>query len=915
MSSNEFIKREELSEEELQEAIQSCADEPIHRPNLIQPHGFMLVVNKESFEILQASENVEIYLGKSAEDCLGLNLDSVVSPDSISVIKSVTRNSELIAPYSFTTVSIRGEDYDVVSHYSASLQILEFEPIRRYKELPSNSASYEKLRQFAVDIQNTETFELLCDKVVDAVRTITGFDRVKLYMFDEMWNGSVIAESREDYMPSYKGLCFPSQDIPEQARRLYSVNYLRLIPDIRYKPSPLVPNQLEDVNQPLDMTYSVLRSVSPVHIQYLENINIQASMSISVLQDQKLWGLIACHHSQSKYLPYSIRVLSEIIGHIFSAKLTSMRKLHQQEKSEMRKILRSRISAGNDDLSGNFITNNNDIAIEAIEADSLVVVSAKHLNIFGEDQNKDTVRALYKWYLKVGHRQLVYTNDCSEYFKHEPELQSLLGGVLIVPIGVIGNEVAIWFRKAVKQVVNWAGNPEKPLEKTKAGYRLTPRSSFELWQTTVKNRCKVWSYHDIETAESIAHVILENEKIRAELANSAKTEFLSNMSHELRTPLGAIISIIQVLNRDNTITHEQAKLITSLEVSADTLMLLINDLLDISKIEANEMALESIAFSMRDVMEGVRSMMAVKSQEKGLSLNVDYRLLNDLLFEGDKSKLRQVLINLVNNAIKFTERGGINIVASIDKDEDHQRRTVTIEVIDSGIGISPEHLEKIFEKFVQADNSISRRYGGTGLGLSICRSFIDLMGGNIDVKSQVGLGTNFTLRIPFDVKKHQTVEAVPAETQDNVLNKQQQRIKVLLTEDYEGNIIAVLDYLQKEGFEVVIARNGQAAVDYVKTTQFDCVLMDVQMPIMDGLSATRIIREMQRQKIIDKLPIIGMTANALKEDKERCLAAGMDDYISKPMSLAALKEKIKLAVADKKVDEVKKHLSSVHNKK
>lgn len=893
MPHRKLVEREELTEKQLQEALQNCADEPIHRPNLIQPHGFMLVVERDTGEIVQVSENVKAFLAMDAEACLGQQLTSLIGEDNVVAIDSVVRNDDVRAPYTFATVKINEQKYDVISHYSGSLQIIEFEPLANFANLPSNSASYERLRQFAMEVQGVDVFEELCDKLVTVIRDITGFDRVKLYMFDEFWNGSVIAESREESMPSYKGLCFPSQDIPEQARKLYTLNYLRLIPDIRYKPSPLVPTRIAEGMGDSDLTYSVLRSVSPVHIQYLENINILASMSVSILQDGKLWGLIACHHSDSKYLPYSIRVLSEIIGHIFSAKLSSMRKMRQQEKAELSKALRRQVASGAENYPINFISENHEMIIDAIEADSLAIFSKARMEFFGAPIDEDVAKAIRDWYVESDYRTVVYTNDCSEFFQNVPAIKKQMGGVLIVPVGVMGNEIAIWFRKAVKQVVNWAGNPEKPVEKTKAGYRLTPRSSFELWQTTIRNRCKSWSYSDIEAAESIAHVILENEKIKAELANSAKTEFLSNMSHELRTPLGAIISIIQVLNRDNSITAEQAKLITSLEVSAETLMLLINDLLDINKIEANEMTLEEIVFSVREVMESVRSMMSVKSAEQGLSLNVDYRSLDVFTFEGDKSKIRQIVVNLVNNAIKFTERGGINIVAqALDTDDDNVK-LLKIEVIDSGIGISEDHLDKIFEKFVQADNSISRQYGGTGLGLSICKSFVELMQGEIKVKSQLGLGTNFTVTIPLRVNNVQEPEILDLPASEISSNGNgQHRLKILLVEDYEGNIIAVLDYLQKEGYEVVIARNGQVAVDYLKQMDFDCILMDVQMPIMDGITATRLIKELQRKGLMRETPIIGMTANALSEDKERCLSAGMDDYISKPMRLSLMKTKI-----------------------
>ena len=896
-----FIPREQLTEEQLDAALQQCAREPIHTPNCIQPHGLLFVTFESSDEVVQVSENVVQYMGMEAQDCIGKNLKDIIGADNLATINQAIREADL-APYKFTSVTLADKPYDAVVHFSSHHKVIEFEPKIVTSDKDVLQQVYEDLRNYSIEAQQAHEIESLYKLIVGHVRKITGFDRVKLYKFDESWNGSVVGESRADFMPSYLGLHFPASDIPEQARRLYSINYLRLIPDIRYKPSPLYPQFIESAGKPLDMSHSILRSVSPVHIQYLENICVGASMSISIMQDNKLWGLIACHHKTSLYLQHSIRVLCEIIAHIFSAKLTTIRRAHDNRRQELRRLLIDKLSSTSGMNSFELtITRNSEVAMQAMDADGIAIFSDGKFWYFGETYDSECVEKLAGWYRKYGNKSVVHTSYVGDYFKHDADLKDLTGGALFAPIGMYSDDIAIWFRKARVKSVNWAGNPEKPVEQTRAGYRLTPRSSFELWQTTVKGHSKNWSFMDIETAESIAQIILENSKIRADMANRAKTDFLSHMSHELRTPLGAIISIIQVLNRDANLTQEQRKLVSSLDVSSESLLNLINDLLDIGKIEANEFSLEIVPFTVAELVEDVRSIMSVKASEKHLQLGISYRATKDYEFHGDKTKLKQVLFNLVNNAIKFTERGFVNIFACLGDSADPDIKVLDLEVIDSGIGIEEKKLDLIFEKFIQADSSTARLYGGTGLGLSICKSIVHLMGGQITVTSKVGLGSNFKVSLPLPCKKcsknrsdmisNEYSVADKMESLNSINNKE--RLKVLVAEDHEGNIIAVMDFLQIEGYEVVVAKNGEVAVKYCQSTNFDIILMDVQMPRMDGLTATRLIKELEAKQNRRPTPILGMTANAMKEDRDRCLAVGMDDYISKPMRLDELSSKIK----------------------
>ena len=258
----QLIPREQLNEEELEAALEHCASEPIHIPNCIQPHGLLFVTLDSSDEVIQVSENVLQHLGVSAKECIGRNLNDIIGAENLVPINKAIREADL-APYKFSSVILADKAYDAVVHFSRHYKVIEFEPKVATTDKDVLQQVYEDLRNYSIEAQQAFEIEALYNLIVTHVRKITGFDRVKLYKFDESWNGSVVAESCASYMPSYLGLHFPSSDIPEQARRLYSVNYLRLIPDIRYKPSHLYPQIIEGARKPLDMSHSILRSVSP----------------------------------------------------------------------------------------------------------------------------------------------------------------------------------------------------------------------------------------------------------------------------------------------------------------------------------------------------------------------------------------------------------------------------------------------------------------------------------------------------------------------------------------------------------------------------------------------------------------------------------------------------------------------------
>ncbi|ESQ83484.1 hypothetical protein AEAC466_12475 [Asticcacaulis sp. AC466] len=400
------------------------------------------------------------------------------------------------------------------------------------------------------------------------------------------------------------------------------------------------------------------------------------------------------------------------------------------------------------------------------------------------------------------------------------------------------------------------------------------------------------------TAQQQAQEALLEARNAAEAANIAKTEFLANMSHEIRTPMNAIIGLTTLLAKSQPLSPRQAEYLRTLSSSADSLLALINDLLDIAKIEARTVELEHIPFSLTRLLQEVTSMMAVQVREKGLTFTAEGECVEERVFMGDPTRLRQIIVNLCSNAIKFTDTGTVHVAITCEAGDSADSEYVTLSVRDSGIGIPPEKLDTIFQKFVQADTSINRKYGGTGLGLTITKTLTEIMGGAISVESEVGMGSTFEVRIPLKVatgdQVARTEYSLPAMLSSTVEASLQP--KVLLVEDYEPNIVVASAFLEDFGYSIDVAHNGIEAFEKIKMGSYVAVLMDVQMHGMNGLDATRLIREWEAAQGRAPLRIIGMTAHALAGDRERCLSVGMDDYIAKPFRPEALRQKIAAGV-------------------
>lgn len=736
-----------LNAEQLDAALAQCASEPIRIPGSIQPHGVLLTLNAPELIIGQISSNCATMLGHPVEALLQQPLAALAGTTVVEQIRQALLSADLedVNPL---LLDIGGQRFNGSLSRHDALIILELEPWRAAAQ-DNTLILLRALRR----MQAAATLQDLYTVSVEEIRQLTGFDRVMIYRFEPAGHGQVISEALGGNLPGYLGQCFPASDIPPQARELYRLNWIRVIPDARYVPVPILPVLRPDNGQSLDLGYSMLRSVSPVHCQYLDNMGVRASMSLSLLENTQLWGLITCADPEPLLVSHPVRTMCAAIAQLLSVQITALQTRDHQADREQKSLLINELTAAmrlskNDVLDG--LANHPLQLLSLTGASGVAVLIEDRLQLIGQCPTEEQVRALYLWVREqcLDSGELLVTDHLQSLHGVSATYGDVASGLLAFVLPKPVDNAVIWFGEQLRSSMKWSGNPDEHFSiKEGASQRLQPRKSFEVWEQQVDGRARAWSAADAFAALQLRRAAIEDDlarQVRREHeAVRVRDELVAVVSHDLRNPMTIIIMQCGMMQRlvsrdEGKNTGRMSAALGTMEEATARMNTLIADLLDKSKLEAGHYPLDCKPLDVVELLEQACALLVTLTQHKGIELNCSSA--EGLSIDADPQRLFQVLSNLLGNAIKFTPAGG-----RIDLSASRVGANVLISVRDNGGGIHAVHLPHIFERYwsVREGNP-----NGSGLGLYICRSIVQAHGGELWAESEPGVGSVFTFSIP-----------------------------------------------------------------------------------------------------------------------------------------------------------------------
>ena len=746
--------------------LTNCDREPIHIPNLIQPHGVLLAVAEENYQIVQVSLNTDEILGIEPEKLLNKPLREFLGEKQITLVQRCL--SEDFNHVNQLAIKLDRDgsklNFNGIVHRNGETIILELEPREPIQEI--DFFNFYKLVKAPVQkMQNTRTLDELCNAIVTEVKKITGFDRVMVYRFDEEGAGTVIAEAVQEDLEPFLGLHYPATDIPKQAKYLYTLNYLRLIPDATYEPVGLIPQLNPLTNKPLDMSMSVLRSVSPLHTEYLDNMGVAASMSISLLKNKQLWGLIACHHKTPKKVTYELRTVCELIGQIVSFELAAKENNQDLDYKMKLKSIQSQfvetISQAQDLEAG--LTQNPGHLLDLVGAGGVALSFGEEITLIGNTPDEEAITAMLPWLEAQFNEDIVYqTNSLGQVYPAAQENKAIASGLLALLISRVQKTFIIWFRPEVIQTVDWGGNPNKHVKIEEDGtLTMSPRKSFAKWQETVKGKSLPWKPCEVEAAielrSSIVGIVLrkaeELTQVNKELARSnvELDAFAYIASHDLKEPLRGIYNYSSFLIEDYSDILDEAgvdKLNTLMRLT-HRMEDLINSLLHYSRLGRAELQISPV--NLNCLLTGVLDVIKVSARDKQVEFEIPRPLPT---VNCDRTQVNELFTNLISNGIKYNQKNPKIIeIGYLDADDpitvekmleysDHTLAKTIFYIRDNGIGIRERHLDSIFRIFKRL-HSPKKYGGGTGAGLTIAKKIVERHGGEIWVKSVYQAGSTF----------------------------------------------------------------------------------------------------------------------------------------------------------------------------
>lgn len=720
-----------------------CSHEPIHIPGSIQPHGALLVLNDgDDLTCLQASANCGEFLGGEFAAVLGRRL-AEVAPGAAATLAQVLGEAPEVLP-SPITLEIGAKRFDVSLHRTEAGVIAEFETAG-----PQEAHYHRHLQQALADLKSAPDLTTQHQRALRFVSWLTGFERVMMYRFDADWHGQVVAEHLSAPVDSYDGLHFPATDIPAQARELYRKSWLRLIPNSSYRPIPVEPAASPRTGRPLDMSFVSLRSVSPVHLEYLRNMDVAASMSISLIVDGRLWGLIACHHRTPRVLPFAVRAVCEIFGQVVSFEIGARLEAERLSQYVQATEIQSRffdVIAGEKNVLDALVKYTPQL-LEFMGAGGAAVHVNHQTTLLGETPGADQVAELLAWLQTQELNPLWQTDSLSQLYPPAAAFHATGSGLLAVKLSRVEPHYLLWFRPEVIQTVVWAGRPDKPAA---AEERLNPRKSFAAWQETVTGRARPWGEAERKGAQELMQAInalvlrrtqtLLRENMELERRNTDLNSFAHIASHDLREPLRGLQNYLSFMREDHAheLSSEALRKLGTMESLVTLSKELIETLNRYSHIGRMEITPHEV--SLETLVDEVIVSLSGLIRESRVEIRRPQPLPTVMC---DPVLTREVFANLIANAVKYNTREDRWVEIGCTESAG---APVTFHVRDNGIGIREKHFADIFRMFRRL-HPHDAYMGGTGAGLTIAKHIVERHGGRIWLESTFGQGTTFYFQL------------------------------------------------------------------------------------------------------------------------------------------------------------------------
>lgn len=741
--------------------LKNCEDEPIHIPGSIQPHGVLFALDDESV-IRKVSANIEEHLQLRPEQVLGKPLGDILPEEPIrNLFRCLTQwNGNEFDPEE-VELEVNGSKkcFHLFCHAQDHFQIFELECVQEGYKRP-----YQISRLISNSMQRAEKSESLqevCDTVVKDIKSITGYDRVMIYKFDREGNGEVMAEAREEHLEPFLHLHYPASDIPPQARRLYKRNLMRLIPDVNYQPVPIYQLEQPEQSEPLYLGQSLLRSVSPIHIEYLQNMGVGGTLVISIIVNDELWGLITCHHYSPHWISHEVRLAARIMGMFLSSQipLRESKQVLEEEslanKQAQQVVLKVR---GWDTLLEAFANSEDTMNMVQATGAAIFLSPSRGVSV-GDAPPQARVAQLVndlKPHLKNG---TFHTYRLGLDFPQFKDLKEVASGVMMIALKPVGGYL-LWFRPEVRQTVNWAGDPNDAVKVSASG-QLSPRNSFAQWKEVVRLKAAAWEPHHVEAAETLVKDIrnllnvknLQVEKEthqqtsrQLERSNKELNDFAYVVSHDLKAPLRGIGTIAEFLHRDyaEKLDEEGQLYINKLIERVKRMYKLIDGILQYSRVGRLQEEVKRV-----DLHEVVEEIIQFVSPPPNFSMQIVSRLPSLYL---DEARIAQVFQNLLDNAIKFNDKEYGEIEIDCSKKGD----TFLFAVSDNGMGIDERWHSNIFQIFQTL--SSTKDSENTGIGLPLVKKIISQYGGQVWLKSQPEVGTVFYFTLPASLAEEAQAE-------------------------------------------------------------------------------------------------------------------------------------------------------------